>query len=96
MAVESKYYSQCDVESWTDVVAISACNDRIIALRADGSTAAVGDNGCGQCDVGGWTDVVAISTGDTLIVCLRADGTVVGVTAELTDIRLPYERVPFR
>ena len=49
-----------------------------IALKADGTVVAVGNND-GQYDVSNWTDIVAICTGDNYAVGLKADGTVVAV-----------------
>ena len=57
VAVESKYYSQCDMESWTDVVAIAVGDWHTVGLRADGTVVAAGYNKDGQCDVAGWTDI---------------------------------------
>ena len=68
---------QCDVDDWTDIVAISAASFHTIGLKADGTVVAVGHNGNGECDVDDWTDIVAISTGYYHTVGLKADGTVV-------------------
>ena len=57
VAVESKYYSQCDVESWTDVVAIAVGDWHTVGLRADGTVVACGSNGYGQRNVSDWTDI---------------------------------------
>jgi len=46
--------SQCDVEDWTDIVAVSAGAFHTVGLKADGILVAVGDNFYGQCDVGSW------------------------------------------
>ena len=54
---------QCDVSSWTDIVAVSAGDSHTVGLKADGTVVAVGSNsavGWGslrRCDVGGWTDI---------------------------------------
>ncbi len=50
-----------------------------VALKADGTVVAVGDNEYGQCTVSGWTDVVAITAGPFHTVGLKVDGTVVAV-----------------
>ena len=77
VAVGWNSYGRCDVEGWTDVVAIAAGYDHTVGLRADGTVVAVGYNDDGRCDVSGWTDVVAIAAGGFHTVGLRADGTVV-------------------
>ena len=68
----------CDVEEWTDIVAISAGGFHTVGFRADGSAVAVGNNGYGnnQCAVEEWTDIVALSAGMRHTAGLRADGTV--------------------
>ena len=48
---------QCDVDGWTDIVAVSAGDFRTVGL-ADGTVVAVGSNLFGQCDVDGWTDII--------------------------------------
>ena len=74
------YYSgQCDVDGWTDIVAVSAGYYHTVGLKADGTVVAVGSNFSGQCDVDGWTDIVAVSAGLSHTVGLKADGTVVAV-----------------
>ncbi len=50
-----------------------------VALHADGTVAAIGDNGVEQCNVSDWTDIVSISAGGEHTVGLRSDGTVVAV-----------------
>ena len=58
---------------------ISAGGRHTVGLKADGTVAAVGNNGYGQCQVSDWRDIVAISAGDNHTVGLKADGTVVAV-----------------
>ena len=70
---------QCDVDDWTDIVAISAVGYYTVGLKADGTVVAVGDNTDGQCEVSDWRDIVAISVGYGHTVGLKADGTVVAV-----------------
>ena len=49
-----------------------------MALKADGTVVAWGDNGEGQADVpAGLTDVIAIAAGLSHSVALKSDGTVV-------------------
>ena len=79
VAVGENDYGQCDVDGWTDIVAVSAGDFHTVGLKADGTVVAVGNNDHGQCDVDGWTDIVAVSAGDFHTVGLKADGTVVAV-----------------
>ena len=79
VAVGDNDYGQCDVDGWTDIVAVSAGGLYTVGLKADGTVVAVGENDYGQCDVDGWTDIVAVSAGDSHTVGLKADGTVVAV-----------------
>ncbi len=71
--------SQCDVDNWSDIIAISAGFMHTVGLKKDGTVVAVGWNAHGQCNVNDWTDIVAISAGDTHTVGLKKDGTVVAV-----------------
>lgn len=82
-------YGQCNVDDWTDIVAISASAYHTVGLKADGTVVAVGMNAHGQCDVSGWTDIVAIlAEGEPFIeqngeipigytVGLKSDGTLI-------------------
>ena len=79
VAAGNNTHGQCNVEDWTDIIAISTGDGHTVGLRADGTVVAVGDNDYGQCDVESWTNIVAISAGGARTVGLRADGTVVAV-----------------
>ena len=70
-------YGQCDVDSWTDIVAVAAENHHTVGLRSDGTVVATGLNDDGQCDVDSWTNIVAVAAGYGHTVGLRGDGTVV-------------------
>ena len=59
---------ECDVGTWTDVVAVAAGNvhaaantgrSHTVGLRSDGTVLATGWNGDDQCDVAGWRDTSA-------------------------------------
>lgn len=67
---------RCDVEDWSDIIAVSAAS-HTVGLRADGTVVAVGPDSHGQCDVERWEDITAVATGNEHTVGLRADGTVV-------------------
>lgn len=48
---------ETDVFDWTDIVAVAAADRQTIALKADGTVLAAGDNSKGECDVSGWSDI---------------------------------------
>ncbi|MCI6434025.1 MAG: protein kinase [Clostridiales bacterium] len=79
VAVGDNRFSQCNVGSWKDIIAISAGDDYTVGLKSDGTVVAVGDNRSSQCNVGSWKDIVAVSSGSVHTVGLRSDGTVVAV-----------------
>ncbi len=65
--------------SLTNVVALARGADHALALRADGTVAAWGDNQYGQSQVPtGLAQVTAIACGGFFSLALKADGTVVG------------------
>ena len=67
---------QCDVDSWTDIVAVAAGDEHTVGLHGDGTVTATGWNYDGQCDVDSWTDIVAVAAGNAHTVGLHGDGTV--------------------
>ena len=77
VAVGYNYDGQCDVDNWTDIVAVAAGDYHTAGLKADGTVVAVGDNDEGQCDVDNWTNIVAVAASFQHTVGLKADGTVV-------------------
>ena len=79
VAVGDNEGGQCDIDGWTDIVAVSAGGNHTVGLKSDGTIVAVGDNDYGRCDVDGWTDIVAVSAGENHTVGLKSDGTVVAV-----------------
>ncbi len=82
VAVGDNDDGQCNVDDWTDIVAVSAGSSILghtVGLKSDGTVVAVGNNDKGQCDVDSWTDIVAVSAGDYHTVGLKSDGTVVAV-----------------
>ena len=87
IAVGNNDDGQCDVSSWTDIVAISAGSYYTVGLKADGTVVAVGNNKNRQCDVSDWTDIVAIGAAYNHTVGLKTDGTVVaaGVQCDISN-----------
>lgn len=71
----------------------------VVAVAADGTVFAGGDNSDFQCDVIGWRDIVAVAAGDAHTLGLRADGRVLATganahdecdVAHLTDVKAVY------
>ena len=77
VATEWNDEGQCDVNSWTDIVAVAAGYTHTVGLRSDGTVVATGDNELGQCSVDSWTNIVAVAAEFWHTVGLRSDGTVV-------------------
>ena len=77
IAVGDNGHGQCNVDSWTDIIAVSAGLYHTIGLKADGTVVAVGDNQYGQCDVDSWKDIIEISASTYCTVGLKNNGTVV-------------------
>ena len=86
-----------NISDWSNIVAVSAGGGtttrsgergHIVALKADHTAVAAGDNGRGQCNVTGseWSDLVAISAGAYHTVGLRLDGTVVTTQTDETIV----------
>lgn len=86
VAVGDNFYCQCDVDNWTDIVAISTGDQHTVGLKSDGSVIAVGDNSYGKCDIDSWTDIVAISADDYHTVGLKSDGSVVVAYTGPSDV----------
>ena len=83
VAVGENNYGECDVENWTDIIAISAGGFHTVGLKSNGTVVATGNNHDGRCDVSNWTDIVAISSGDSYTLGLKSNGTVVAVGSEI-------------
>ena len=76
-AAEWNDEGQCDVNSWTDIVAVAAGYTHTVGLHSDGTVVATGNNELGQCSVDSWTNIVAVAAEFWHTVGLRSDGTVV-------------------
>ena len=77
VAAEWNDEGQCDVNSWTDIVAVAAGYTHTVGLHSDGTVVATGNNELGQCSVDSWTNIVAVAAEFWHTVGLRSDGTVV-------------------
>ena len=78
-AGKSRYgdYEQCNVSSWTNIIAVAAGGYHTVGLKADGTVVVAGTNSDVERDVSEWTNIVAIAAGPSHTVGLKADGTVV-------------------
>ena len=99
---------ECDVDGWTDIVAIAAggayvdlgrffsdVSNRVttVGLRKDGTVCIAGVGYTDQHEtVESWTDIVAIAGSEEITAAIRADGTLV-YAANLTDAS-PMEGFP--
>ena len=77
IAAGKNLYGECNVDSWTDIVAVSTGAHHSLGLCSDGTVVACGDQSYGQCDVSGWQDIVAICASERNSVGLTLDGSVV-------------------
>lgn len=98
-------YSNDEIGSWTDIMAVSVSNAHVVGLKTDGTVVAAGFNKTsdmqhhGRCDVEGWENIVSVvATGENTF-GLKADGTVVAAgpnqygqrnVSEWTDIVAIY------
>jgi len=48
---------QCDVQSWTNIVSISAGCSHTLGLKNDGTVISTGSNKYHQCDTNNWTNI---------------------------------------
>ncbi len=84
---EITYTGQIDVDEsegfsqWKNIKALAGDSFHTVALKSDGTVAAVGENWYGQCNIRLWKKIAAITTGHTVAgnytLALRIDGTVV-------------------
>lgn len=65
-----------EVNSWKDIIAISAGDSHIVGLKSDG-TVVTTQTGNSAEEMSEWTDIVAISAGYGFTLGLKKDGTVV-------------------
>lgn len=58
VAVGDNSYGQCNVEEWTDIVAVSASVTTTVGLKSDGTLVAAGNNNYGKLDVQDWNGLM--------------------------------------
>ncbi|MGN0972715.1 MAG: hypothetical protein ACI4OY_12220 [Aristaeellaceae bacterium] len=54
---DSWSHGQCNVISWSNIVANATGDDPTVGLKADGTVVAVGWNDIGMCDISSWRDI---------------------------------------
>lgn len=84
VAVGDNTYHQCDVSTWTDIVAIAAGDWHTVGLKSDGTVVATGNDGTANfnnykncCSLDDWEDIIAISAGSGSTIGITADGSVI-------------------
>lgn len=85
LAVATGVYNegQCEVDGWTDIIAVSAGGGHTagqlhtVGLKADGTVVATGWENSGRCGVQDWTGITAVAARNDFTLGLRSDGTVV-------------------
>lgn len=70
-------HGQYNVNSWSDIIAISTGDLHTVGLKSNGTVVATGDNQHGQCNIQNWKDIIAISASGLDTVGLKTDGSVV-------------------
>lgn len=72
------HYGQCDVEDWTDIVAVAAGAIHTVGLRSDGTVLVAGSDSAAQCrGVDAWSDIAVITADESTTYGFRSDGSLV-------------------
>lgn len=80
----SKYdHGQCNVQDWTDIIAVACDFAYTIGLRKDGTVLVCGTKWAVESGVHRWSGITAIAAGDLHILGLRKDGTVNAIGQDL-------------
>lgn len=80
VAAGDNEYGQCDVDDWTDIIAISAGDWHTVGLKSNGDVVSTRPfdqkeiSTISACDVDDWEDIVAISAGCGITLGLQRDG----------------------
>ena len=78
VAIGNNDSGECDVESWTDIVKISAGNGLTVGLKKDGTVVVAGNNNYNDYCSKNWQDIIEISASGHIL-GVQKDGTVVAV-----------------
>lgn len=70
---------QCNVDSWTDIIAISAGDFHTVGLKRDGTVVTTQRDEDIREEISNWRNIIAIAAGDGFTLGLQNDGTVLGV-----------------
>lgn len=80
VAVGDNTYGQCNVSTWTDIIAISAGDFHTVGLKSDGTVLTTQTEEAypdSYEDINSWSDIVSVSAGYGFTLAERSDGTVV-------------------
>lgn len=77
VAVGKNSYGQCNVDSWSGIIAISAGDFYTVGLKEDGTVVSTLSEGDSYAQMSEWNDIVAISAGYGITLGLKSDGSVV-------------------
>lgn len=95
VAAGENRFGECDVEGWTDIIAIAAGVRHTVGLRSDGTLVSTGSGHYGQRKLEDWKDIVAIDASEYFTLGLKRDGTLLlagdnssggGYPLDITDI----------
>lgn len=76
VAVGKNNRGQCNVEKWSDIVAISAGDFHSVGLKKDGTVVSTLEDEDSYKEIEKWSDIVAISAGYGVTFGLKKDGSV--------------------
>lgn len=77
VAVGANEQGQCNIDEWSDLIAISAGDYHTVGLKSDGTVLTTDPDPSIQAEISSWQDIVAISAGYGYTLGLKSDGTVV-------------------
>lgn len=81
VAVGDNQFGQCNVDEWSDIVAVAAGDWHTVGLKSDGTVLITGNRpgagGDSSKAISEWSDIVAVAAGTGYTLGLKRDGTVV-------------------